>query len=293
MRILITGALGQLGTELREVFGVDSHHEIIATDAIAGPGDPASKLDITDRDAVLSAITSTSPDAVIHPAALTAVDRCEEEPDLAYAINAVGTRHVADAARIASARVLYVSTDYIFDGTKASPYLEWDAPNPQSVYGASKLAGERELDPGSTVVRTSWVCGRYGANMVKTILRAADANPELKFVDDQRGHPTFASDLAAMIKTLVIERRPGTFHVTNQGAVSWHEFAQAVLEADGQDPSRVLPISTDELQPPRPATRPANSVLDNAALRLSGIPLLPDFHEPLARTVAWLRDNPA
>jgi len=291
VRILITGALGQLGTELREVFGADGHHEVIATDAIAGPGDPASPLDITDRDAVLSAITSTRPDAVIHPAALTAVDRCETEPDLAYAINAVGTRHVADAARIAGARVLYVSTDYIFDGTKPTPYLEWDAPNPQSVYGASKLAGERELDPGSTVVRTSWVCGRFGSNMVKTILRAAASNPELKFVDDQRGHPTFASDLAAMIKTLVIERRPGTFHVTNQGAVSWHEFAQAVLEADGQDPSRVLPISTDELQPPRPALRPANSVLDNAALRLSGIELLPDFREPLARTVAWLRDN--
>ena len=292
MRILITGALGQLGRELLEVFEADGVHEIIATDAVATDGDPASPLDITDRDAVLAAVTSTEPDQIVHPAAMTAVDRCEDEADLAYRINAVGTRHVAEAARRVGARVLYVSTDYVFDGTKDSPYLEWDQTNPQSVYGASKLAGEGELDPGSTIVRTSWVCGRYGQNMVKTILRVAAEHPELAFVDDQIGHPTFASDLASMIHRLVTERRPGLFHVTNQGAVSWHEFAQAVLEADGQDPGRVRPIRTEDLDPPRPAPRPANSVLDNAALRLSGVDLLPDFREPLARTVAWIRDHP-
>lgn len=293
MRILITGALGQLGRELLEVFEADGTHEIIATDAVATEADPASPLDITDRDAVLAAITSTEPDQVVHPAAMTAVDRCEDEVDLAYRINAVGTRNVAEAARRVGARVLYVSTDYVFDGTKASPYLEWDQTNPQSVYGASKLAGERELDPGSTIVRTSWVCGRYGQNMVKTILRVAESNPELAFVDDQRGHPTFASDLASMIHRLVSDRRPGLFHVTNQGAVSWYEFARAVLEAAGEDPERVRPISTADLDPPRPAPRPANSVLDNAALRLSGVDLLPDFHEPLERTVAWIKANEA
>jgi dTDP-4-dehydrorhamnose reductase len=187
--------------------------------------------------------------------------------------------------------VVYVSTDYVFDGTKPTPYLEWDPTNPQSVYGASKLAGEHELDPGSTVVRTSWVCGRYGQNMVKTILRAAQANPELSFVDDQRGHPTFAQDLATMIVRLATERRPGTFHVTNQGAVSWFEFAQAVMAAGGHDPERVRAITTADLDPPRPAPRPANSVLDNAALRLSGIELLPDYHEPLERTVAWILEH--
>ena len=258
---------------------------------MAGPDDPATALDITDRDAVLGAVTASEPDCIVHPAALTAVDRCETEVDLAYRINAIGTRHVAEAARRVGAHVLYVSTDYVFDGTKAEPYLEWDTPNPQSVYGASKLAGERELDPGSTVVRTSWVCGRYGQNMVKTILRVAESNPELAFVDDQRGHPTFAQDLATMIVRLVTERRPGTFHVTNQGAVSWYEFARAVLEAAGADPDRVRPITTADLDPPRPAPRPANSVLDNAALRLSGVELLADYHEPLERTVAWIRQH--
>lgn len=291
MRVLVTGALGQLGRELLEQLEAPGVHEVIATDAAAQPGDPASVLDITDRDATLAAITSTEPDVVIHPAAMTAVDRCEDEVDLAFRINAIGTRNVAEGARRVGAQVVYVSTDYVFDGTKATPYLEWDEPNPQSVYGASKLAGERELDPGSTVVRTSWVCGRFGQNMVKTILRVAETNPELSFVDDQRGHPTFAQDLATMIVRLATERRPGTFHVTNQGAVSWYEFAQAVMAAAGHDPDRVRPISTADLDPPRPAPRPANSVLDNAALRLSGVELLADFHEPLERTVAWIREH--
>ena len=132
------------------------------------------------------------------------------------------------------------------------------------------------------------MCGRYGPNMVKTILRLAGEHETLQFVDDQRGHPTIAADLATMIKRLVIDRRPGTFHVTNQGAVSWFEFAREVLSAAGLDPERVHPISTAELTPPRPAPRPANSVLDNAALRLADVPLLPDFREPLARLVRTL-----
>jgi dTDP-4-dehydrorhamnose reductase len=301
MRLLITGALGQLGRELLEVFAADGHHEIVATDIapvvegvaadVVPTGVDVAAMDITDRDQTLAVISSVRPDAIIHPAAFTAVDRCETEVDAAYAVNVMGTRHVAEAARRTGGRVTYVSTDYIFDGTKADPYLEWDAPNPQSVYGRTKLGGERELDPGSTVARTSWVCGRYGPNMVKTILRLADEHETLTFVDDQRGHPTFAADLASMIKRLVIDQRPGTFHVTNQGAVSWHEFAQAVLAAAGHDPGRVKPVSTAELQPPRPAPRPANSVLDNAALRLSGVQLLPDFREPLAVLVGQLQSQ--
>jgi dTDP-4-dehydrorhamnose reductase len=245
--------------------------------------------DITDRDSILGLLTTVKPDHVVHPAAFTAVDLCESEVETAYKVNVVGTRHVAEGARRIGAPVLYVSTDYIFDGTKPDPYLEWDEPNPQSVYGRTKLAGERELDPGSTVVRTSWVCGRHGSNMVKTILRLAGQHDTLTFVDDQRGHPTFASDLASQIGRLVVDRRPGTFHVTNQGAVSWYEFAQAVLEAAGEDPARVKPIATADFHPPRPAPRPANSVLDNAALRLSGLPLARDFREPLAEVVAAIK----
>ncbi len=275
MRVLITGAGGQVGSELVAAFAAGGHHEVIGVDHIT--------VDVADRDAVLGVITSTRPDAVVHPAAWTAVDACEGDPERAFLVNALGTRHVAEGARRVGAPVFYVSTDYVFDGTNDKPYTEWDATNPQSVYGASKLAGERELDPGSTIIRTSWVCGYHGGNMVKTILRLAGEHDTLSFVDDQRGCPTFADDLAGMIMRLVVEHRPGLFHVTNQGAVSWYEFAREVLLASGQDPERVRPVATADLQPARPAPRPANSVLDNAALRLSGVPLLDDFRVPLTR----------
>ena len=277
MQLLVTGAGGQLGHDVVEAFR--SHEVVGATHA---------DLDVTDRDAVMQAVTATRPQAIVNCAAWTAVDACESDPDRAYAANALAVRHLAEAARRVGAHVCHISTDYVFDGTKDSPYNEWDAPAPRSVYGASKLAGEQELDSDATIVRTSWVCGEHGNNMVKTILRLAGEHGRLTFVDDQRGHPSFTADLATVIRKLVVDRRPGTFHVTNQGAVSWFEFAQAVLSAAGLDPSRVQPIATADLQPPRPAPRPANSVLDNAALRLSGVPLLPDFREPLARLVATL-----
>jgi dTDP-4-dehydrorhamnose reductase len=275
VRVLVTGAGGQVGRELVEVF---ADHEVIGCDRAA--------LDVADRDRVLSVITTAEPHAVVHAGAWTAVDACEGDPDRALAVNALGTRHVAEAARLVDAHVCYLSTDYVFDGEKDGPYQEWDEPNPRSVYGRSKLGGEHELGAEATVVRTSWVNGRHGANMVKTILRLAGEHDTLRFVADQRGHPTFAAGLAATIQTLVVNRQPGTFHVTHQGAVSWFEFARAVLEAAGLDPERVEPITTAEM--PRPAPRPANSVLDNAALRLSGLPLLPDFREPLAELVATL-----
>jgi dTDP-4-dehydrorhamnose reductase len=278
VKVLVTGAGGQVGRELVDAF---AGHDVVATDH--------ARLDVTDRDAVVQTVTAVAPDAVVHAAAWTAVDACEGDPDRALAVNALGTRHVVEASRHVGAPVTYLSTDYVFDGAKLEPYVEWDAPNPQSVYGRSKLAGELEIDPGSTIVRTSWVCGRHGPNMVKTILRLAGEHDQLAFVDDQRGHPTFATDLARTIRRLVLERRGGTYHVTNQGAVSWYEFAQSVLDAGGLDPGRVRPIATADLDPPRPAPRPANSVLDNAVLRLDGIPLLPHYRESLDRLVAELR----
>ena len=277
MRIFITGAGGQVGHELVDVF---ADHDVIAVDH--------HRLDIADRDAVLGAITSTRPDVIVNSAAYTAVDACETETDTAWAVNALAVRHLADGARRVGAWVCHLSTDYVFDGTKSDPYVEWDAPSPTSMYGRSKLGGELELGPADTIVRTSWVCGEHGGNMVKTILRLAGEHDSLSFVDDQRGHPTFADDLAVMVRRLVIDRRPGLFHVTNQGAVSWYEFAQAVLVEAGLDPDRVAPVATADLKPARPAPRPANSVLDNAALRLSGVPLAPDFREPLGRLVARL-----
>jgi dTDP-4-dehydrorhamnose reductase len=278
MRILITGAGGQVGTELCAAVAAAGHEPIATSRA---------ELELGDRDSTLAAITFAAPDAIVHAGAWTAVDDCESHPDKALQINALGTRFVAEAARVVDAQVCYLSTDYVFDGTKHGPYTEWDEPAPRSVYGRSKLAGERELDPGSLVVRTSWVCSSHGANMVKTILRLAGEHERLTFVDDQRGHPTFARDLAAKVLELLVGHRSGTFHVTNQGEVSWFQFAQAVLEAAGDDPSRVDPVTSAEFV--RPAPRPANSVLDNAALRLSGLDLLADFREPLATAVAELQ----
>jgi len=281
MQILITGANGQLGHELVRAT-VAAGHEVVATSH--------ETLDITDKLAVDAAITAARPDVVIHAAAWTAVDACESDPDKAMLVNGTATKYIADAAHAVGAHVVYISTDYVFDGSKTSAYDEEDAPNPQSVYGASKLTGERALGPNDAIVRIAWVCGFYGGNMVKTILRLAE-QPQLKFVDDQIGNPTFADDAAEMIVRLAIEKRPGTWHVTNQGDVSWYEFAREVLMAAGFDAGKVAPIKTHELQPPRPAKRPANSVLNNGSLKRVGIELLPDFRVPLARLVSQIQRN--
>jgi dTDP-4-dehydrorhamnose reductase len=282
MRVLITGAGGQLGRDLTSAFsGAGSHHDVL----------PADRLEVSDRDAVLQAVTASRPTVVIHAAAWTAVDACESDPDRAFRSNALGTRNVAEGARLVDAHLVYVSTDYVFDGRSTEPYREWDQTNPLSVYGRSKLAGEWEaqaLRPGVAIVRTSWLCGAHGANMVKTVLRLAHAEAELRFVDDQHGCPTFTEDLAGMILRLATARLPGLFHVTNQGATTWYQFARDVLRCAGLDADRVKPVATADLEPPRPAPRPANSVLDNAALRYQGIPLLDDHHVPLERLVKQL-----
>lgn len=282
MRVVVTGAAGQVG---REVVAVCERagDEVVAVDR--------ATVDVTDRDAVLGALTTVRPHAVIHAAAWTAVDACEGDAARAFAANALAVRWVSEGCALAGAHLVTVSTDYVFDGGKATPYHEWDEANPASVYGASKRGGELEALHGgapAAVARTSWVCGAHGANMVKTVLRLAHEPGTLRFVHDQVGHPTFAADLAVMLRRLAVERRTGIHHVTNQGAVSWYEFVGEVLRAAGHDPARVEPIATADLQPPRPAPRPANSVLDNAVLRAAGLPLLRDFRAPLAELVAAL-----
>jgi dTDP-4-dehydrorhamnose reductase len=202
-------------------------------------------------------------------------------------VNGAATAFIANAAHAVGAHVLYISTDYVFDGTKTSPYIEADSPNPPSVYGESKLAGERALSDTDAIVRIAWVSGYHGANMVKTILRLRN-EPQLRFVNDQIGNPTFADDAAAMIVRLAIEKRPGVWHITNQGIASWYDFAREVLLAAGQDANKVQPIATSELQPPRPAQRPANSVLHNGALLAAGIQPLPDYRDALQRLVRRL-----
>lgn len=279
MRVLIAGAGGQLGRDAAERFTA-SGHEVVA----AG----RRELDIARRDQVLGAIGSIRPDVVVNCAAFTAVDACETEVAQAYRVNALAVRNLAEAARRFGAHLCHVSTDYVFSGDKAEPYHEWDRPDPRSVYGASKLAGEQEAGEAATVVRTSWLCGRHGSNMVATVLRLASEGGPMRFVDDQRGSPSFTPDVAAVIERLCADRRSGLYHVTNQGEASWYEFAREIMAAAGHDPERVAPIATADLRPPRPAARPANSVLENRALALAGLASPPDFRVSLKRLVTVL-----
>ena len=282
MRVLVTGAKGQLGHDT-VLACVAAGDDVVALDR--------AKVDITRRDQVLGAITSAAPDIVINCAAWTAVDECESDPDRALAVNGLSVRWVAEASARAGAHLVHISTDYVFDGTNDAPYHEWDEPNPASVYGLTKLAGEREamaLGTGAAVVRTSWVSGEHGANMVKTVIRLAQQHPALSFVTDQVGNPTFTADLAPMLRRVALDRRSGIIHLTIQTPTNWYGFAGNVVALMGKDPAMVHPITTADLQPPRAAIRPANSVLDNAVARMSGLPLLRDHREPMAELVAKL-----
>jgi len=276
MRVLVTGGNGQVGAEVAAHL---AHHDVVTLGRDA--------CDLASQDSVEQAVAAILPDLVINCAAATKVDLCETEVDAAFAINAMGVRYVAVAASRVGAHVVHVSTDYVFNGDQDEPYDEWAATDPRSVYGRSKLAGERELaeHAGSwTLVRTSWVFGRRGGNFVDTILTRARAGDPLRVVDDQFGSPTYAPDLAGMLARLGVKRRAGVFHVTNAGTCSWHQFACDALELAGLDPSVVARMPSTELD--RPAPRPANSVLDNRALRLAGIPGLRHYRQALSEKLA-------
>ena len=279
MRVLVTGAGGQLGCDVAVQFAASGHDVVAAS---------RHDLDIARRDQVLGVVGAVRPDAVVNCAAYTAVDACETDTGRAYEVNAMAVRYLAEAARRFGAHLCHISTDYVFAGDKSEPYHEWDRTDPRSVYGASKLAGEHEAGPAATVVRTSWLCGRHGSNMVSSVLRLAAEGGPLRFVDDQRGSPSFTPDVAAAIERLCSDRRPGLYHVTNQGGLSRYEFAREIMAAAGHDPDRVEPIATTDLHPPRPAVRPANSVLENRALVLAGLEVPAAFQEPLKRLVAAL-----
>jgi dTDP-4-dehydrorhamnose reductase len=283
MRLLVTGAGGQMGTEVR-LCAERAGDEVIAVDH--------SALDVADRDAVLGALTTIRPDAVVNSAAWSEVDACEGDPSRAYVANALSVRWLAEGCRRAGAHLVHLSTDYVFSGDRTEPYTEWDEPGPLSVYGHSKLAGEREAalaGPAATVVRTSWILGQHGRNLLTRILAALDTRPTLSYVDDQASRPTLAADLAPVLRRLASERRLGVVHATGAVTVSRFELVRAVAVAAGMDPTRVLPIKTADLDPAPPARRPAYSALDNAVLRACGGPLLPDFRIGLPAVVAAIR----
>jgi dTDP-4-dehydrorhamnose reductase len=240
--------------------------------------------DITVGHQIATAIREARPEAVVHAAAFTAVDLCESQPELAMQVNGEGTRNVALACRELNLPMLYVGTDYIFDGEKPEPYAETDSPHPLGVYGTSKLEGERhvrQLLDRYWIVRTSWLFGPHGKNFVGSILGQAKRGETLQVVDDQVGSPTYTEDLALSLEAILARGTTGIYHVCNQGACSWFEFSQEILRQVGLDVSTIVPISTSALN--RAAPRPKNSRLANTRLAAEGIPLLPPWREALHR----------
>jgi dTDP-4-dehydrorhamnose reductase len=253
---------------------VRARHEIVPVDL--------PEIDLTRPGMLEPCIATSRPDVVIHAAAFTAVDECERQPDAAFRVNGEGTRNVALACREAGLPMLYISTDYVFDGEKPAPYIESDEPNPLGVYGRSKLEGERhvrEMLEAYWIVRTSWLFGPCGRNFVRTILERARAGTPLRVVDDQIGAPTYTVHLAAALEEIILRGEYGVYHATNQGACSWYEFACTILREAGMDASLVAPIPTSASG--RPAPRPRNSRLAATHLQQQGLPLLPPWPEGL------------
>ncbi len=293
-KILITGGYGQLGTALSEVL---ENEDILLTDS--------DSMDITDKDQVKKVFNEYKPDWLVHGAALTNVDGCEENPELADKVNHLGTKILAEQCKKSGVKMIYISTDYIFDGAKGAPYLEDDKPNPQSAYGRTKLEGEKDARSivGAYVLRTSWVYGQ-GHNFVGAMLKLADKTDGIKVVNDQFGRPTYALDLAKAIRDVIKKQPPlpvvpapsavipaeaGIYNVTGDGEIiSWADFAKEIFELSGKD-TKVTGISTEEYfkgnQDKKIAPRPAYSALDLSKSKKAGLSLR-DWKEALAEYMA-------
>lgn len=280
MKLLITGGKGMLGRTLQRHL---RDHELFIADL--------PEVDITDGRCVELAVATFKPDAVIHCAAMTQVDACETDSDKAYRINALGSAYVARAAALCEARLIAISTDYVFDGLAARAYHEFDAPAPRTVYGASKLAGEeavRRHCPDHTILRIAWLYGEDGPSFAHTMMRlGSQGGKPLKVVNDQRGNPTSTDAVARLIGFLLDNPLPGVVHGSCEGETTWFEFARAIF--DGAGLRRGLePCTTAEY--PRPAPRPANSCLEKRMLRLAGFPSTPHWREELDRFIrAFMR----
>lgn len=276
MRVLLTGASGQLAADLKRVLGRQAGIKLYPL--------TRADLDITNRDRVLETVAAIRPGIILHPAAYTRVDECEQNPAAAYKVNAAGTSNLAEAAENCRAGIVYFSTDYVFDGQARKPYEEQSPTAPVNVYGASKLAGEEAVKAISSrffIIRTAWLYGRHGNNFVKTILQLAGNRKELTVVDDQVGCPTFSHDLAMFVNLLIRSDAYGVYHATNTGKCSWYEFAGTILKEFSINNVSLMPIKTIDLN--RPARRPAYSVLGHRALLLNGFPLLPAWQDGLHR----------
>jgi dTDP-4-dehydrorhamnose reductase len=317
-KVLITGSKGMLGRAL--IRSLDGHDSVqaIGTDLLS----EEHKLDITDANQVSGFIKGIMPDIIIHAAAYTDVDGCEQHPERAYAVNAEGTKNIAQAAKDVNAFMIHISTDYVFDGEKTSPYIETDKTSPINIYGESKLLAERAIKDtmdNYLIIRTSWLFGKGGKNFVDSIIQKVEAGEKLTVVDDQKGSPTYTTDLAIAICKLLdssalrpqndntcnskgainpchsegVCRRqtteeskhatPKILHVTNSGSCTWYEFAKEILRIKNIENIKIKPIKSDEIS--LPAKRPAMSVLDNAEYAKITGKALPPWQDALHRYV--------
>lgn len=273
-KIIITGCNGQLGREMNRLYAGNTDIELVNTDV--------EELDITSIDAVMKLAKEVNPYAIINCAAYTAVDACETNQDLAFKVNTIGPRNLAIAARETGAKLLHVSTDYVFDGTKETPYYESDPICPQSVYGSTKAEAEKMVQQMADryfILRTAWLYGD-GKNFAKTMLRLAETNDVVKVVGDQYGTPTSAYELAKGIDSLLFTDNYGLFHATCEGSCNWAEFAAEIFRLAGKD-TKVQAITTAEYG--APANRPAHSVLENYMFKMTNGYLFADWHDAIEK----------
>lgn len=276
MKVFITGVSGQLGHDVAEV---------LAARGVEHVGVSSKELNICDRDAVFAALSEYKPDAVIHCAAYTKVDLAESEPEKCWSVNVDGTRSIAEACRALDAKMVYISTDYVFPGDGDRPYEVDDPTRPLNTYGRTKLAGElavRSMTDKHFIVRTSWVIGANGSNFVKTMLRLAETHDELNVVCDQVGSPTFTADLALLLCDIIMTEKYGVYHATNEGTCSWAELAEEVFRLAGKK-VRVNHVTTEEYG--AKAWRPKNSRLSKGKLDKNGFNRLPEWDVTLAEYV--------
>ena len=278
-KIIVTGCNGQLGRAINQIYAKETDIELVNTDVFQGDG--ITPLDITNVDEVLKLAREVKPYAIINCAAHTNVDKCETDVDNAYKINAIGPRNLSIAATETGAKLMHISTDYVFPGTEDKALTEFDAVGPTSMYGKTKLAGEnfvRDFAQNYFIIRTAWLYGD-GKNFVKTMLRLAETHDQVGVVKDQFGTPTSATELAKAIHYLLPSENYGTFHGTCEGSCSWADFAAEIFRLAGKS-TKVNYITTEEFG--SPTKRPAYSILDNYMLRLTTDFKFADWHDAIA-----------
>ena len=272
-RVLVTGANGQLGYDVIKEL-TKRNIECVGVDH--------NDFSITDKDAVMAYIKDYKPTAVIHCAAYTAVDAAEDDKELCYAVNETGSEYIAEACKAVDAKMMYISTDYVFPGTGDTFYEPNDSKGPQNVYGAAKLAGEikvQDILDKYFIVRISWVFGVNGKNFVKTMLNLAKTHDALTVVDDQIGSPTYTADLARLLVDMIVTDKYGAYHATNEGICTWYEFACEIFKQAGVD-IKVRPVTSEAFK--TKAKRPLNSRMSKEALTANGFKKLPTWQEALA-----------